>query len=141
MIRTIYAYDYDAGVGVVSNRRVFVKVPGTEGLPDGLAVDAEGFVWSGQWYGSCVVRYDPAGREERRLTLPAKQVTSLAFGGDDFTEIFITSAAESGSLPIMPTGYDPTTGYFGGCLYRTNLGIPGRPVFRCEFPAPWAQAR
>lgn len=46
--RIIYMYDYDARDGSVSNRRVFVRVPNSQGLPDGLTVDAEGFVWSAQ---------------------------------------------------------------------------------------------
>lgn len=57
--RYIFAYDYDTEEGSVHNRRVFVSVPSTEGLPDGLTVDGEGFVWSAQWYGKQVVRYDP----------------------------------------------------------------------------------
>lgn len=130
--RRIYVYDYDAEQGVASRRRVLVEVPVTEGLPDGLAVDGEGFIWSAQWYGGCVVRYDPDGRVERRLDVPAKQTTSIAFGGDGLTEIFITSAALPGPLPIMPPGYDPYSGCLGGRLYRTDLGIQGKPEFRAD---------
>lgn len=133
--RTIWAYDYRVGDGSVANRRVFVKVPVTEGIPDGLAVDAQGFVWSGQWYGSCVVRYDPDGKVERRLHVPAKQVTSLTFAGPDLTDIYITTGGVSGALPIMPPGYDPSTGPFGGPLYRVNPGIRGKLPYRCDFPA------
>jgi sugar lactone lactonase YvrE len=128
--RTIYAYDYDRKTGSVRNRRVFVKVSGEEGLPDGLTVDAEGFVWSAQWYGSCIVRYDPDGKEERRIEVPAKQVSSLMFGGESLTDIFITSAGKSEPMPIMPPGYDPTTGNMGGQLYHINLGIQGKPEYR-----------
>jgi sugar lactone lactonase YvrE len=131
--RRIYAYDFQNSDGSVSNRRTFVQVPDTEGLPDGLTVDAEGFVWSAQWYGSCVVRYDPDGKVERRIQTPAKQTSSLAFGGHDFTDIFITSAAKSEVTHVMPAGYDPTLGYFGGALYHLNLGIPGRAEFIARF--------
>ncbi|MGA2632523.1 MAG: SMP-30/gluconolactonase/LRE family protein [Terriglobia bacterium] len=124
--RIIYAYDYDVATGTPRNRRVFVKVPNTSGLPDGLTVDAAGFVWSAEWYGSCIVRYDPAGKVELRIATPAKQTSSLAFGGPDLTDIFITSAGKSEPMPVMPPGYDPNTGYFGGALYHVNLGVPGR---------------
>ncbi len=135
--RLIFVYDYDAIHGAVKNRRIFVRVPDYEGLPDGLTVDAEGFVWSAQWYGSCVVRYDPDGKVERRLQTPAKQTSSLAFGGPDLTDIFITSAAQSESMPIMPAGYDYKSGYFGGALFHINLGIVGKPEFRANFrPSP-----
>jgi D-xylonolactonase len=128
--RTIYAYNYDRSTGNVSNRRVFVKVPVEQGLPDGLTVDAKGFVWSAQWYGSCIVRYDPDGKEERRLEVPAKQVSSLIFGGESLTDIFITSAGRSEPMPIMPPGYDPSTGNMGGQLYHINLGIPGKLEYK-----------
>lgn len=131
--RTIYAYDYARSTGNVSHRRVFVKVPNEQGLPDGLTVDAKGFVWSAQWYGSCIVRYDPDGKEERRLEVPAKQVSSLIFGGESLTDIFITSAGRSEPMPIMPPGYDPSTGNMGGQLYRVNLGIPGRLEYKTRF--------
>lgn len=124
--RRIYAYDYGAVNGDLRNRRVLVEVPRDEGVPDGLAVDAEGFLWSAQWYGACVVRYDPDGKVERRIPTPAKQTSSVAFGGSGLTDIFITSAARSEPMPVMPPGYDAVNGFFGGPLYRTNVGIMGR---------------
>lgn len=124
--RIIYAFDYRADRGMVANRRVFVQVPGDEGLPDGLCVDAEGYVWSAQWYGGCVVRYDPDGKLERRIPVPAKQTSSLTFGGPDLTDIFITSAGLSEPMPVMPPGYDPDSGCIGGALYHVNLGIQGK---------------
>lgn len=62
---------------------MLVQVPLSEGLPDGLVVDAEGFLWSAQWYGSQIVRYDPDGAVERRIAIPAKQVSCVGFGGTD----------------------------------------------------------
>jgi len=128
--RTIFAYDYDASSGDARHRRVFVQVPKTEGLPDGLTVDGEGFVWSAQWYGSSIVRYDPDGKVERRIATPAKQTSSLAFGGAELTDIFITSAGRPEPMPVMPPGYDPNSGCIGGALYHVNLGIPGKAEFR-----------
>ena len=95
-----------------------------------MTVDSEGFIWSAQWYGSCVVRYDPDGKVERRITTPAKQTSSITFGGKDLTDIFITSAGQSEPLPIMPPNYDPYSGYVGGQLYHVNLDIPGKKEFR-----------
>ena len=130
--RCIYAYDYNGETGSVRNRRVAVKVPETEGLPDGMTVDAEGFLWSAQWYGSCIVRYDPEGKVERQIGIPAKQTSSLAFGGEELTDIFVTSAGRSFCTPLMPPDYDPASGYFGGRLYHINLGIRGKPEFKTD---------
>jgi sugar lactone lactonase YvrE len=127
--RRIYPYDYDLNTGDLRHRRVLVQVPSNEGLPDGLAVDAEGYLWSAQWYGSCVTRYDPEGQVQRRVPTPAKQTSSVAFGGRDHTDIFITSESRSEPMPVMAAGYDPSGGFFGGPLYHLDLGIPGRPEF------------
>lgn len=130
--RVIYSYDYDAEHGTVHSRRPFVRIPSEEGVPDGLTVDAEGFVWSAQWFGSGVVRYDPDGRVERRVSVPAKQTSSVAFGGPDLTDLFVTSAHASDALPLAPPAYDPHHGYIGGKLFQGNLGIAGKAEFRCR---------
>ena len=131
--RKIYAYAYDPSSGRVSNRRIFVELDARAGLPDGLTVDAEGCVWSAEWYGSQVSRYTSDGRLERRIEIPAKQTSSLAFGGPELRDIFITSAARSEPMPVMPPGYDPHSGYFGGALFHTSAGIKGRPEYRTNF--------
>ena len=124
--RRIYSYDYNPTTGEISRRSVFVQVPITEGLPDGLAVDEEGFVWSAQWYGSCVIRYDPDGKVRNRVMTPAKQTSSVAFGGSDLDTLFVTSADKSEPMPVMPPGYDAENGYFGGRLYAFQAGVKGR---------------
>jgi sugar lactone lactonase YvrE len=131
-VRHIYAYDYNPTNGEVRNKRNLIQVPPDEGLPDGMTVDADGFIWSAQWYGACVVRYDPDGAVERKIEIPAKQVTSLSFGGDELTDVFVTTAGESGPLPVMPPGYDPHSGYFGGRLYHFNAGIQGKPEYKTD---------
>jgi len=133
--RLIYRYDYDVRTGHVSNRSVLVQVPLDEGIPDGLAVDAEGFVWSAQWYGSCVVRYDPEGSVERRIATPAKQTSSVAFGGSDFSELFITSAAQHFPSPLVPPHYDDS-GCIGGPLYHLFTDIRGKPQFKARLQLP-----
>ncbi len=130
--RIIYRYDYDVRTGDVRNRSVLVRVPLDEGVPDGLAVDAEGFLWSAQWYGGCVVRYDPEGKVERKVLTPAKQTSSVAFGGPDLNELFITSAAQHFPSPLVPPNYDPDSGCVGGPLYRLHVGIRGKPQFKAR---------
>jgi D-xylonolactonase len=113
-----------------------VKVPPDEGLPDGLTVDAQGFVWCAQWYGAQVVRYDPEGKVERRIKMPVTQVSSVAFGGDDLTDLYITTAGENWPSAYAPPGYDVNTPDLGGSLYRLRIGIRGKPEHLADFA--WA---
>jgi sugar lactone lactonase YvrE len=125
-VRTIYAYEVHPATGALSNRRPFVRVPAGEGLPDGLTVDGEGFVWSAQWYGSQVVRYDPEGKVERRIAMPVTQVSSVAFGGENLTDLYITTAGDSWPSHLAPPGYNFDAANIGGSLYRLRLDIQGR---------------
>jgi sugar lactone lactonase YvrE len=116
----IYRFDYDETSGALSNQQVFAEVPDGEGLPDGMTVDAEGYVWSARWDGYGIVRYTPQGAVERRLSLPTKKVTSLTFGGADCTDMYITTAG----------GDDPDENSpLAGGLFHLNLGIRGLPEF------------
>ncbi|MDO9464425.1 MAG: SMP-30/gluconolactonase/LRE family protein [bacterium] len=129
-VRRIYAYDVDINTGNLSNKRNFVEVPSDEGIPDGLTVDADGYVWSAQWYGEQVVRYDPDGKAERRIPMPVKQVSSVMFGGLDLTDLYITTAGEYWSSNFTPPGFDSKVP-MGGSLYRIRLDIKGK----CEYMA------
>lgn len=131
--RKIYAYDVDGRTGELYNKHVMVRIPNEEGLPDGLTVDAQGFIWSAQWYGGQVVRYDPEGRVERCIAMPVKQVSSVAFGGPDLTDLYITTAADSWPSNLAPPGYDFKASNIGGSFYRVRLDIQGRKEHVANF--------
>ncbi|HEY7354559.1 MAG TPA: SMP-30/gluconolactonase/LRE family protein [Terriglobales bacterium] len=131
----IYSYAWQRETGKLTNRRVFVRLPREEGFPDGLTVDAEGFVWCAHWFGACVTRYDPDGKRERLLKLPATQTSSLAFGGPDLDVIFVTSASLNNMLDIAPPGYDPNRVFVGGRLYQLRSDVQGRREYRSRVRA------
>jgi sugar lactone lactonase YvrE len=91
-LKVIYAYDFDPHTGKIENRRPFIHTPDEPGFPDGLIVDSEGFLWSARWGGWKINRYDPAGKKEREVAVPAEFTTSCAFGGPDLTDLYITTA-------------------------------------------------
>jgi sugar lactone lactonase YvrE len=90
--RQIIALDYDTTDGSVGNRRIFARIAEEEGMPDGLIVDAQGFIWNGHWAGWKLKRYDPDGKVEREIRFPVQHVISFAFGGKDLDELFVTTA-------------------------------------------------
>ncbi|MCX6987701.1 MAG: SMP-30/gluconolactonase/LRE family protein [Chlamydiae bacterium] len=93
---SIFAYDYNLELGKISNRRVFAKLnPDAGGVPDGLTVDAEGYVWSAQYGASQVVRYSPQGEVDLIVKLPVPRPTSCAFGGKNLDTLFFTTATEN----------------------------------------------
>lgn len=132
--RRIYAYDVAPDSGVLSRRRTFAQMTTEDGIPDGLTVDAGGFVWCAMWYGGQLVRYDPSGRVERRIPLPARQTSSLAFGGADLSDLYVTTAAEPWPSPLAPVGWG-VDAHQGGPLYRLRTGFQGRAEHVGAFPA------
>jgi D-xylonolactonase len=140
--REIYAYDFDAATAAMSNKRLCAKIAAEDGVPDGLTVDAEGYIWSANWFGACIIRFDPDGKEERRIATPAKQTSSVMFGGKDLDELYFTSAAfecPPGS-DLDPVGYDWQEygkSYRGGGLFRVlGLAIQGKAEFKADFAWP-----
>jgi sugar lactone lactonase YvrE len=124
---TIYRFDYDADAGELRDRRVFVQLGDDEGLPDGLTVDADGDVWSAQAYGGCVVRYAPDGTERERLTMPTDFVSSVAFGGPDLRDLYVTTGGGDDREANGPEA---------GALFRCRPGPTGRaPCFSEIRPA------
>jgi D-xylonolactonase len=116
----IYVFDYERSSGSIRNQRALIRVPASEGEPDGLTVDAEGFIWSARWNGSSIVRFSPEGREVLRVGLPARKVSCLTFGGRDHKDIYISTAGGDKREEEGPGA---------GALFRVNLGIAGRAEF------------
>lgn len=87
----IFAYDWHADEGMISNPRVHLE--GFErGAPDGSAIDEDGCLWNARFGGSCVVRITPTGTIDQVVELPVTNPTSCTFGGHDRKVLYITSA-------------------------------------------------
>ena len=62
--------------------------------PDGAVMDAEGTLWNAQWGANRVATYDPKGRFLKAYPFDGTQISCPAFGGEDLSTLFVTSAAE-----------------------------------------------
>ena len=122
--RKVKAFDYDLSTGQIANPRVAIRVPKRYGWPDGMTSDAEGYLWIAMWGGAQVTRWNPQnGKLLEQIPLPAKNVTSCVFGGDELNELYITSAR---------TGLDHAdlaVYKYSGSLMRVKTGVRGIPTF------------
>ncbi|AWN39541.1 SMP-30/gluconolactonase/LRE family protein [Methylobacterium durans] len=116
----IEAIAFDAEQGRLGARRNLVTIPHQVGVPDGGAVDRDGFYWSAIHRGGRLHRYAPDGRLDREVLLPVQNPTMVAFGGDDLETLYVTSATHG----------QPGQPHEGG-LFRCRPGVPGlaRPLF------------
>lgn len=118
---TIHAFDYDRATGALSNARTFASFDEDGGFPDGLTVDAEGDVWTALAYGGELARLAPDGSERARYETPVEFPASVAFGGSDLTDLYVTSGG----------GQDRDEyGDLAGATLRCRSGATGRAPFR-----------
>jgi D-xylonolactonase len=119
--RQVSRFDWDEATGELTDRQVFVDTSDEDGVPDGMTVDADGFVWCARWGGGCLVRYSPDGVENRRITFPVRKVSSAGFGGVDLDELYVTTAGGDDRV---------VEGAGAGALFRLRPGVRGLPEFR-----------
>ena len=115
------AYEFDMELGTVGARRTVVEIPddssSAHGLtvPDGMTLDAEGYLWVAVFGGAQVRRYHPDGRLDGVIELPVGAVTSCGFAGDDLRDLYITTATHEPAEPLA------------GALFHCRPGVQGRP--------------
>jgi sugar lactone lactonase YvrE len=115
------AYDFNAETGQISNRRRLIDIDRTDGTPDGMTVDAQGYLWVSLWNGWCVRRYGPDGTFDREIKLPVRQVTCCTFGGPTLGDLYITTAARG--LSAQELEGQPRA----GGVFRHQPGVSGLP--------------
>lgn len=115
--------EYDVHTGTVSGRRQVCKFQDGEGFPDGMTIDSEGMLWVAHWGGACVSRWNPhTGAQLGKIEVPAKNVTSCAFGGEHLDELYITTARNGMSDEELESW--PHT----GGLFKVKLDVKGVPA-------------
>ncbi|PCJ93471.1 MAG: gluconolaconase [Hyphomicrobiales bacterium] len=113
MQNAIFQWDYDVATGDISNKRPFFS--GFErGVPDGSAIDSEGYIWNARYGGGCIVRIAPDGTVDRVVDMPVSNLTCCTFGGADLRTLYVTSAHQDNELR-------------SGSLFALQVETPGMP--------------
>jgi sugar lactone lactonase YvrE len=126
----VMAWNYNSETGNISNPQTAVEIPSDMGYPDGMTIDGEGNLWIALWNGSAVGCWNPqSGEFLRKIDVPAKNVTSCAFGDDDLGTLYITTARRATSeeeLEKFP---------HAGGVFKIRPGVKGVKAFffRGEF--------
>ena len=118
--KTIWRCKYDAKRGALGSRKVFHECMPEEGTPAGMAVDAEGTLWSARRDAGVILKIGENRRLMGQVTFPAKQVASLAFGGTDHRTVFVAAVTEEGRSKIFML-QSPVAGM---PLKRSRIGRP-----------------
>jgi sugar lactone lactonase YvrE len=116
------AFDFTAETGQVRDRRRVADIPESLGIPDGITLDEQGFIWVALHGGNAVHRYSPEGLLERRIELPVSLVTSCSFGGPNLDDLYITSAVD-------PDRHEP----LAGSIFCYRSDVAGRTGHLCKF--------
>ncbi len=117
--KTIFQCDFDLDTGTPHNQRIFAEIPAGAGVPDGATVDVEGFLWSANFDGGCITRYAPDGTVDRVIPMPVPRPTSCAFGAEDFSILYVTSAS------INLTDEQRAAAPLAGGLFAVETGVKG----------------
>lgn len=97
-----------------------------------MAIDENDMLWVGLWNGNCVAQFDPnTGKLVSKIQVPAHNVTSCAFGGDNLDILYITTAS------IDMTADEKNEFSLAGSIFKVKPGVKGvkstffkKPVYK-----------
>ncbi|KAL1514287.1 hypothetical protein ABEB36_003568 [Hypothenemus hampei] len=118
-------FDYDIASGKISNRRPIFTLSkhGIPGFLDGITIDEDGNLWVAIFNGYRVIQIDPTKPETllQTIDIPAKQVTSVVWGGKNLDILYVTS----GSLTVDGKEHPPPN--HGATFQVIGLNTKGLP--------------
>lgn len=117
----IDVFDVEPQTGALASRRRLLDLSDAQVWPDGMTVDDEGMLWVAIGRASAVHRYRADGTLDGLVELPTTNPTSVAFGGANRDELYITTSW----VDCEPDGHavDP----FDGAIFRCHPGVTGAP--------------
>lgn len=114
----IYVSAFDSARSSIAEPVIFVE-GFTRGLPDGSAMDSQGYLWNCRYGGGCIACFAPDGSVAKVIETPAKNPTACAFGGPGLTTLYITSASDNSQEKRD-----------GGALFAMQVDVAGLPSNR-----------
>ena len=114
--KAVLAFDY--ADGILANPREVISTSDLESSPDGMAIDENGQLWVAFCHGACVICYNPeTGQEVQRVDLPCLETTAVAFGGEDLSDLYVTTGKHKSEVEE----------YAGRLFVIKGLGVKGLP--------------
>ena len=92
--RIVWRHQVNVLTGDILNSKIIIQLSPDDGLPDGISLDSAGRILLAIYGKSAVRFYDLGGGFLYELSVPAEQVTSVAFGGVKESQLLITTAQE-----------------------------------------------
>lgn len=118
--KKIKAFDFDPKTSTISNERVAIVVDEKDGYPDGMTIDENDMLWVGMWNGNAVAQFNPnTGTLVKKIAVPAHNVTSCAFGGENLDELYITTAS------IDMIAEEKEAYPLAGSVFKVKLDVKG----------------
>ena len=116
-VQKIWAFDFAAPAGELTNRRLFADMTNLPGRPDGAAVDVHGCYWICGNDASVVHCFSPQGELLRSLSVPVPKPSMCAFGGPQLDQLLVTS--------ILPASESSAQPGLNGAVFALDAGVTG----------------
>jgi len=122
----VYAFDFNPN-SEISNQKIVLDIPKELGAPDGMTIDNRGNLWIAMWGGFSVICWNPeSGKIVDKIEVDVQNVTSCAFGGEDMTTLFITTAREGMSCNELKK--QPNS----GSVFHVKTKVSGVKLNNCK---------
>ncbi len=121
----LLAFDYDMQTGEATGAKTACEIPSDFGFADGMCMDADDNVWIGHWVSGKISKWNPkTGELQQTVQMPVPHVTCCGFGGENFDELYATTAR----LWIDDKDLKEKYSSAGG-IFKFKPGVKGRASY------------
>ncbi len=85
----------------IINKKIFKKFSIQDGVPDGMTLDKNNNLWVAHFHGACISVFNSRAKLVHKIKFPAKNITNCTFGGQNNSELFVTTATKGMSKDEM----------------------------------------
>jgi len=85
----------------IIRKKIFKKFSIKDGSPDGMTLDKNKNLWVAHFHGSCISVFNSKAKLIHKINFPAKNITNCTFGGQNNSELFVTTATKGMSRAEM----------------------------------------
>ena len=98
--KKIYKIKINKNNKIVS-KKIFKKLSPEDGSPDGMTLDKNKNLWVAHFHGACISVFNSKAKLIHKVNFPAKNITNCAFGGQNNSVLYVTTATKGMSKAEM----------------------------------------